>query len=191
MAEHVWSVLCTSATVDRETSIASLLLVVEKLTFSEQMEEKALDTNDPIFSVDMEIMSWWVRSDYATSESGTARIGLVAPNGEQLQKVQAHINLEGTTGSRTKVRIFSLPFKGFGLYWWIVEMRRKGNSEKWKKVARIPLEVAQGPPTLSPTSSEPPSELTPAALSDSSSQVRPSRPSRRRISQAPRPRGSS
>jgi hypothetical protein len=190
VAEHVWSVLCTSASIDRETSIVSLLLIVEKLTFTEQMEEQALNISNPILPIDMEIMSWWVRSDYATSESGIARIGLVAPDGEQLHKVPVRISLEGTTGSRTKVRIVSMPFKGFGLYWWVVEMLRP-DSEEWDRVARIPIEVAQGPPTSSPTAPAPLSEQTPAARPGSSSRPEPSRPLRRRASRAPRPRGSS
>jgi hypothetical protein len=170
MAEHVWSLLCSASSIDRETQIVSLFNVIEYLTITEPAEvlQQALEAK-AAFPAPMELWSWWIRSDYATPEAAIMRCGLVAPDGDRLLQKLFRISLEEARTAHTKLRIPAFPFRGLGLYWWMVEKKCAGDSEEWETVARIPIELVQrDPATSSPTAPVPPSEPTPAALRESS-----------------------
>jgi hypothetical protein len=193
MAEHVWSILCASSIIDRETQAVSLLNIVEVLTITEPaaMLKQALETK-AAFQVQMELWSQWVRSDYATPETAMMRCSLVAPD-EHFPPQPFPVSLEETTTAHTKLRVSLFPFRGAGVYVWIVE-KRVGDLNNWEVVAQVPFEMTvnlEESPIPSPSAPEPLSAPTPAAPPGSSSQPGPSRPSRRRASQAPRQRGSS
>lgn len=194
MAEHVWSILCSSSIIDRETQAVSLLNIVEIFTITEPAAilNQALETK-AAFQVQMELWSQWFRSDYATPETVTVRCSLVAPGEERLPPQSFLVSLEEAPTAHTKLRISLFPFRGAGVYSWVIE-KRVGDPDNWEVVARIPIELNVNPRESiipSPTSPEPPSGLSPAALPDSSLPLEPPRPSRSQTLRATRPRGSS
>jgi len=191
MAEHVWTVVCSSSSTDQETRVVSLFNVITYLTIIEPAEvlRRALEAK-VLLPIQMELWSLWFRSDYARPEMAIVRYRVIAPGGDELSQMLVDIPLEEFTSAHTKLRIRAFPFRGPGVYLWVVETRGAGESGEWGIVARIPIELDQQVPTSSP-SSEPPSEPTPAAPPGSSSPPGPSRPSRRRASRAGEPQGSS
>jgi hypothetical protein len=201
MAEHVWSVLCYSKSIDKETNVISLLHIVEKIGLedSEELEAALVEKGPVVFPVQMDLVSWWVRSDYSQSEkTTTVRLVTVMPSGEELYQPLSKIDLEKRTGWRHIVRFTNFPFRGLGLYWLVFEKRVPQEPDAWQRVARIPVELVAAKSLdvvteikLGPTLPELPSGPTPAAPPGSSSPPGPSRPSRRRASRAPRRRGSS
>jgi hypothetical protein len=165
VSEHVWSVVCATSSVD-DAGVISLLSIVERLTIwysPKDFEEKTARPGGAL-PIQMEVVSWWVRTNYAAPETGAMRAGLITPNGGHLEKASLPLQLETTTGCRTKVRAATIPFKGLGLYWWVVEKKRVSDLDEWEMVARIPIElICQDPNSISfPTAPAPPSEPTPA-----------------------------
>lgn len=194
MADHAWSILCASSIIDRETQAVSLLNIVEILTITEPaaMLKQALETK-AAFQVQMELWSQWFRSDYATPETVTVRCSLVAPGEERLPPQSFLVSLEEAPTAHTRLRISLLPFRGAGVYSWMIE-KRVGDADNWEAVARIPMELnvnQRESPIPSPNAPKPPSEPTLAAPRESSSPPEPFHLSRRQASRAPRPRGSS
>jgi hypothetical protein len=164
MAEHVWSVLCSSSSIDRETRALSLFNLLEFISIAEPAEKlrEALEAKAG-FPVPMELWSWWVRSDYAIPEAAIVRYSLIAADGEQFPPKLFHVSLAETRTAHTRLRVFTFPFRGFGLYWWLVEKKSAGDSEVWEIVARVPIALGQQEATSSPTAPAPPSEPTHAA----------------------------
>ncbi|HVT58149.1 MAG TPA: hypothetical protein VHR45_07095 [Thermoanaerobaculia bacterium] len=169
MAEHVWSVLTSSSTIDRETQILSLFNILEYLNIAESAEKlREVVEARAAFAVQMELWSWWVRSDYAQPETAVVRYRLIAADGERFPPKAFQVPLEETRTAHTRLRVNTFPFRGLGLYWWIVEKKGAGDSEEWELMARVPIELAHQEPTSSPTAPEPPSEPTPDVPRNSS-----------------------
>jgi len=191
VAEHVWSVLCSSSSTDRETRVVSLFNVITYLTIIEPVDvlRRALEAK-VLLPIQMELWSLWVRSDYAKPEMAIARYRVITPAGEELSQMLVNVPLEEFPSAHTKLRISAFPFRGPGVYWWVVETRSAGESVEWGTVARIPVELEQQEPISSPVSPEQPSEPTPTTLPDSSTVPESSRRlARRRASRAPGPKG--
>jgi hypothetical protein len=201
MAEHVWSVLCYSKSIDKETNVISLLHVIDKIGLeqSEELGATLAEKGPVIFPIQMDLVSWWVRSDYSQPErTTTVRLVTVMPSGEKLYQPLSNIDLERRTSWHYIIKFTNFPFRGLGLYWLAFEKMVSQEPDTWQRVARIPVELVAAKSVdvvteinLGATSPELPSGPTPAAPPGSSSPPGPSRPSRRRASRAPRRRGSS
>lgn len=143
MAKHVWTVLCRSSVVDRETNILSLLDITEHMNMegSADLFEEAKQKESPAVPVEFQLISFWIRSDLSVPETKLLRVYLVAPDAWQSPPVQASINLEGTyLRFRHRLNIGALPLRGPGLYTWCVQLNTHGDS--WETVAEIPITVA-------------------------------------------------
>jgi hypothetical protein len=169
LAEHAWTVLCESSVIDMDTQLVSLFNVLEHINIAEPVEkiEEVIESK-AAFKVQMELWSWWIRSDYTKPETATIRYSLIAANGEQFPPRLFRVSLETISTAHTRLRMRSFPFRGLGLYWWIVERKIDGDSEEWEGVARVPIELGHLEPTSSPNVPEPPSEPTPAGPRESS-----------------------
>lgn len=163
MAEHVWSILCRRAIVDREGGQISIHEVIEKLIL-ENPDQEALEKLEKGFGLlqSMHLVTWWVRSDYSKPETSAFRIVLLTPDGksEVLGGGQGErpsgpppkkamkefpIDLQKHNAARRVFHLQGLPrWGGFGVYRFVVEGRGKGN--RWVTAARIPLEVERRVP---------------------------------------------
>src|SRR5882724_6999464 len=82
MIEHVWSVLCRSSTIDRQTNNISLLEVVEAI----RIEWRGFPT---VSLTPMKIVSLWTRDTVNTPARGQARVYVTSPGGHNsLHQVQ-------------------------------------------------------------------------------------------------------
>ena len=141
MAEHVWSVLCRKGVQDRETNLISLLEVPEKITARGMLDlEEEIAAGRTLLPVQLELVSWWVRSDFRQEEESAGRFLMIAPDHQEVGRLDFPIDLTGShTGRRTIAKVTRLPIdKGTGLFWSVVELQR---GEGWTAVARIPLEL--------------------------------------------------
>jgi len=144
MARHVWSVLCYRSSIDKYTNVVSLLHVIEKLMFSDEEADllAKIEREDAAgIQTDMELLSWWVRSDYSEPEEPQMRVKTIAPNGKSRKTSPAPVELKENTGFRLKISIPGIYFTGFGLYWIAIEVKR---GERWVEKSRIPLEIIHG-----------------------------------------------
>jgi hypothetical protein len=157
MAEHVWSVLCRRGIRDAETGVVSLIEVTERILLhsdpdallAEVKQAQANKRPGVKFPYSLQIVSWWVRSDYAKEEaSDMVRAFIITPSNIKLSFPEELLVLgEATTGARVFYRIEDLPFEGFGIYWFTIEQQRLSKSRKspWKLVTKIPLEMQPAP----------------------------------------------
>lgn len=144
MAEHVWTVLCYRGSVDKDVGNVSLLHVIEELRFAEEegvILESMQQADARAVGIDMQLVSWWVRTDFTQPEQAQARITLLMPNGKEMESAQLPVNLTESTGFRWKMHLPALPFVGFGLYWFVVE---KLEGKHWRAMTRIPLHAKRG-----------------------------------------------
>ncbi len=139
MAEHVWSVLCHKGCLDKYTNQVSLLDVIETLaiTLLEPLPEK-LPVNFPL---QLQLVSFWTRSKTGVPEMARCRLHLAIPDGSKVKTTtELEIDLKQAARSRTFFRMNALPYHGPGLYSFVVEQYNEA-TKKWKRVARIPLEI--------------------------------------------------
>lgn len=151
MAEHVWSVLCQKASIDKDTNIVSLLTVVEALTLQDAETKVAeLETmraqmeagKEILVPTDFILISWIVRTDNVQPETASYRVSIDPPEGKLPQKFEQTADLSSHNGMRMRHGYDHIPFRGLGTYWFVVELK-KGN--RWMKVARIPLTLNASP----------------------------------------------
>lgn len=143
MAKHVWSVLCYRASVDKVTNNISLLHVIEqlKLPYSEDsLWEQVQSSGAEGISSSMELVSFWVRSDFDKPESTTMRARLVLPNGESRPTDPISIELIEHKSSRSRLQLPGISFGGYGAYWFAIEEEM---GDEWVERGRVPLHVLQ------------------------------------------------
>ena len=130
--DHVWSVLCLKASIDRETNNISLFDVLEQVRVHPPLEREG--AVGPL-----ELISLWTRSA-GYPERGQARVSLRGPSGHiQFQQIQ-EIDLREYRRMRARLRVVVMPIEGPGTYVFSVEVPRP-NSEDWTEIAKIPLDV--------------------------------------------------
>ena len=148
MAEHVWSVLCYQAVIDRDRNNVSLLSVIEQLKVEESQEEiteRISASGAAGIELKCEFIASWVRSDHDSPEEGLMRLVLIPPSGEEVVTGEAPINLTRTFAFRQKYQLDGIPWRGFGIYWFVTE--QKVGSD-WRIESRVPLDVLMSTPEL-------------------------------------------
>jgi hypothetical protein len=149
MAEHLWTVLCGKSLEDPDTSVISLIDVVENLTV-EGLEQKIAEglsqgKKGAFVNAPMKLASWWFRSD-DMEEVLRARFVFLNPAGETLNAQTVEMPWGGAEGTtiRLFVKIERFPVNRLGLYWFAVEQLVTSATEedRWVRVARVPFNVA-------------------------------------------------
>ena len=95
----------------------------------------------PLFG---DLVSMWVRSDMDAPEVQQGRTTLMAPSEEVIRQETYEVNLQSIQRLRLTAKIQGLPFKGAGLYHFLVE-KLQDDADVWLQVAKIPLYVTRLP----------------------------------------------
>ncbi len=136
MPQHVWSILCTKASIDNQSNNVSLFEVIEQLTI-----RGAPQSQEFLLPGTFELVSLWVRTDPAVPESAAMRIQLQRPDGSLKGGGTMDVNLTSALRNRTLAKMNGLPLLGAGRYCFIVESKLASEAV-WTLCARIPVEVA-------------------------------------------------
>lgn len=141
MAKHNWSVLCYKACIDQDSKQISLLDVVDVLKLHEEPppipKDKGLIIIGP---VQLQLVSQFSRSEPEAPEAAQMRFVLKLPNGKTFKQPVLLVDLNAGNRSRTILKIDQLPFSGPGEYLFLSYLR-ESESNPWKKVAEVPLEI--------------------------------------------------
>ncbi len=139
MIEHVWSVLCAQAVVDKTTNNISLFNVIEQLQIS---VSQPLPEGTQSVPFPHNIVSTWQRADYEVPAETRARIRLKGPTREYEGQAPFEVNIqeEDIHRRRTVVSLTHIPLSGPGLYHFIIEQEDQ-STDGWVQVAKLPLEV--------------------------------------------------
>jgi hypothetical protein len=151
-----------------DTQVISLFGITEKIAITEPKDEieravadSLVEKKNVAFAMELELWSRWARSDYAIPEMGNAKFSIIASDGSAVRMGSVSIRLDEHNSVHTRMRTRVFPFRGFGLYWWVVESKI---GDGWEEVARLPVELMHVETTKSSaTAPEPPSEPPPTA----------------------------
>jgi hypothetical protein len=151
MAEHIWSVLCSKHLIEPQTNLMSLFEVVEKITIVGGEERLAHSHAEGkrgfLFPVQMEVVTYWLRSNLSEPESSEGRVIVKSPEGEVVLSQEFMIDLQHEEGGYRHIVTYGVfPLSSFGTHWFVVEQRRSSKAKvpKWSREARIPLEMIAG-----------------------------------------------
>jgi len=134
MIDHVWSVLCSHAVIDRDTNNVSIHNVLEQLNV---VGEPAPDLAIPIA---FEVVTLWARTTPDIAAQGTERVTMIDPQENSTTLSTLKINLAETERTRHRVIGRGLPASQPGRYRFRVDMQLEGEIE-WRQVAVVPLTV--------------------------------------------------
>jgi hypothetical protein len=95
----------------------------------------------------LNLVSWWIRSNYTKPEISHFRFAFINPDGVRLHEQVFMIDLRQVVGQRMTIQIAELPLSMLGQHWYWIEREeeptRKGGKGKWRTVTRIPLELRE------------------------------------------------
>lgn len=131
--KHVLTALCTRALIDQLTDGTTLVELVDGLFGAPGAEG--------ILPVALDLVSIWSRSNDGQPESGTARVGVFAPDGDLLgQYVEYEIDLRSNEKVRNVTRFPGFPIRGLGPHRIVVEL--ESSEDNWVQAAEWPVRIA-------------------------------------------------
>jgi hypothetical protein len=147
MIDHVWTVACSRAIIDRDSNNVSILNVLEQFNIAGSPgPDRKLDAR-------VELISLWARSDFAVPSHGEGRLTLNTPAGKQIARHEFTIDLAQFRRFRARGVFAGIPIPEPGRYVFEVEARVDGE-EEWHLVASVPVEVLYEFPEGEPESGE-------------------------------------
>jgi hypothetical protein len=142
MARHIWSVLCTKASIESQTNVLNMFGVIEELQIEHSAELPA-GVVVVVIPYSMDFVSFWVRSSAEVQETPTMQVSILSPAGERRAGAKGAVPLVDNTRARTIVSLPGFPVgvrERGGIYTFLVEVQdREGGP--WTEVARVPVEV--------------------------------------------------
>jgi hypothetical protein len=140
MIDHIWTVVCSHAVIDRDSNNVSLLDVVEQLNIPEEPNPKS----GVVYALDL--MTLWARSDLDVPARGRGRVTFLSPSGTINDgPFEFEVDLSEHHRNRTKGRLRTLHVGASGRHVFLVELQGEDETE-WRQVAIVPLEISILPP---------------------------------------------
>jgi hypothetical protein len=115
MAEHIFTILCESASVDSLSNGLSLTKIIEEIAVSPIPQEPGLSP------VAWTLVTLAARTDRETPETPRMRITLVFPDGSELQGPSVILDLKTAPRARQLAQIQGLMIKGIGDYAFVTD----------------------------------------------------------------------
>jgi len=139
MADHVWTVLCRRAVLDRFDNTVSMFDTIEEIKFE---TEKALPPAHEWsqFPIQVMLVTFLVRSDLAIPEQSRLKIEMFSPQNETYEAPTIiEVDLIEHLKSRHFTLLKSLPFKGRGQHRFVISLECSDGT--WERVAEVPVMV--------------------------------------------------
>ena len=135
--KHVWSILCQQSSIDQETNLISLFNAIEELNIN--LDKANALENNLLISVQLQLVSYWVREEALAEETLTVRTELVNPEGKVLNSFDNKLTIKaGVLRFRHRNNIQGLTISGPGRYYLrLVEIK----DGKEILLAELPLDV--------------------------------------------------
>lgn len=134
MINHVWSVVCESASIDNKSNRVSLFNTIETLMTGEvPSAEKPL-----LFSC--ELVTLWYCDNEVEACKGTMRLLVLSPDGKQPGELIVPVEFSTSIFHRTRLFMKSIPIMQLGLSYFLIDFKLDDN-EEWKFGAKIPVNL--------------------------------------------------
>jgi len=142
MIQHVWSVVCQSASFDAQTNSVSLFNTLENLLVL------GTPSKERPFVLSCEIVSLWAREKLDVPCTGQMQVALKLPENDTPHTVSLEIDLSKTPFHRTRITIGAIPMTSTGRFEFLVEYRIS-EKENWTTAAKLPfIVISQSPEEL-------------------------------------------
>ena len=152
MIRHVWSILCSSSSIDETSNNISLFTVLEQLSVSPRSARPEVDATERVtLPLNSEIITLWERmSD--EPQIGHFKVRIVSPQDVELYKgPPAVLTLSDVSKPRlrTRIQVGGFPYVGPGRYSVRIQQQTGDTGRgRWKEVAQLPLLIEEAePPT--------------------------------------------
>lgn len=143
MIDHVWTVVCSRAVIDRESNNVSLQNIIEQINI------RGEPIPDRVVAVQLEVVTLWVRADFDVPSQATTRLTVLSPSGNVLGSFESDTDVSEYERFRSRVKFEGLLMPEPGRYAFRMELKNKGESE-WHEVATIPLKIVFVSPEREP-----------------------------------------
>lgn len=138
MIKHIWSVLCRSSVIDKETNNISLYHVLEQLGVDIKINKTADYINIPI---EYEIVSLWLKTDHKKSLKADVKIEMVDPEKNINKTFNQIISMPSAMKRlRSRLKVSGLTLSIPGEYFFKIKIKEEGQ-DNYRAVAELPLEV--------------------------------------------------
>lgn len=143
MAEVTFSVACDNAIIDSRTGKFSIINILDEIHIR---SEEFPTTNEWIeLSLQLNVVTAFVRSDWEKPERAIAALKIAAPRGDIYSKqFELEVDLERSKICRN-LAIFNAPVHAPGVHFVIIEMQ--DGPDKWKEAYKFPIVVIWDKPT--------------------------------------------
>lgn len=140
--KHVWSIICQSSSIDRQTNSLSLFNSIEEIHLSIKSKE-FFQKNKNIFPIKFQIVSFWLVGE--KDQELEIRIDLLDPKKERLSRFEKKFEVKGSDNEKLKrfksrINIEGMPISGEGRYFFEIQLKQPKKKE-YNIVAQIPLDV--------------------------------------------------
>jgi hypothetical protein len=144
MLHHVFSAACQSAAVDQFTNSISIQNVVEKL---DAAAPDPVPVTDPPQAIPFRffVVSLWFNPTDSEAKT-TQRFRMKAPDGTTTSPgFEVTLAVQPRAGQRIVAQVPGILYRGNGVYWIEIDVRKRGH---WESVAKLPMivEVATAKP---------------------------------------------
>jgi hypothetical protein len=134
--EHIWTILCNSTSVDRDTNMLSIFNILEQIRFSGEFPLE--ETQRILLNIPFQVVTLWEPSGDNETEVSKAKLCFISPKGEMLSEEEYDVVFEQSQKFRRIIRMFGIPYVENGTYHFEV---RVSDGITWKAVASTPLEL--------------------------------------------------
>ena len=142
--KHRSAVLCQTALVDDTTKNISLINVIDRMTLDEKTERPVSSEQMPgkmiMVPFTASLVVYTIRTNPDQPETGKGLILIQGPQGQEIDRIDLHVDLTTHNRSRSIVHFSAFPFVGEGMYQLAVQYQGT-DTEKWDEVDSVPLEV--------------------------------------------------
>ncbi len=139
MIDHVWTVVCSRSVVDERSKNISIQNVVE------QVNIVGTPAPEQVIPMQLEVVSFWTRTEPETPAAGRLRVAFNAPSGKVLGQLELPINLAKHERFRSQMRFAGIPAEEVGRHYFYVDLQEEGRNG-WQRVAAVPVTITFKPP---------------------------------------------
>ena len=133
---HIFTILCSKVSIDRQSNNASLFDIIERIEL-----EVPAGTQRPItFGFSGDLVTLWGRNDFNIPGSGYARTRLLSPDNQVLAEFFNEVELQSAPRNRLMGHLNGLKVQGTGWHHFQVSQRDSPDAD-WEIVHEYPLEI--------------------------------------------------
>ena len=137
---HIWSVLCSSSSIDAEKNNITLINVLEQITLHPNEETKSIPKGaKKIINISFELVSFWKKNDTEEEVNIEGEAIFLDPHGERMGSLKFPIKIKNPTRRlRSRLQFKNLQVVESGDYTWQIKVR-DGDTDY--VATEIPLEI--------------------------------------------------